>query len=57
MKKLLVLTFVLSVAAVWFADDARLLPKGVLRVRATGAYTMAAHSFDCRREEGRSVRE
>ena len=46
MKKLLVLTFVLCVAAATFADDARLLPKGFLRARATGGYTMATQYFD-----------
>jgi hypothetical protein len=46
MKKLLVLALVLGVAALSFADDARLLPKGVLRVRTTGGYTLATHSFD-----------
>jgi hypothetical protein len=47
MRKLLVLTLVqFVVALISFADDARLLPKGVLRVRTIGGYTVATHSFD-----------
>ncbi len=46
MKKPLFLALVLCVTAVSFADEARLLPKGVLRVRTTGGYTMAMQSFD-----------
>jgi len=46
MKRLLVLTLALAVAAVAFADEALVLPQGVLRVRVTGAYTMATQAFD-----------
>ena len=46
MRRLLVLTVVLSLAALAFADDALVLPKGVIRARVTGAYTMATQQFD-----------
>jgi hypothetical protein len=46
MKKLLVAVLLLSFAALAFADDALVLPKGVIRVRATGAYTTATQEFD-----------
>jgi hypothetical protein len=46
MRKLLVALVLLSFAAWVFADDALVLPKGVIRVRAAGAYTMASQEFD-----------
>lgn len=51
MRKLLVLTLILALAATVFADDALVLPKGVIRVRATGAYTMATETFDADSEK------
>lgn len=46
MRKLLVLILAMAVAAAVFADDALVLPKGVIRARLTGAYAMASEEFD-----------
>lgn len=46
MRKLLVLILATAVAAVAFADDALVLPKGVMRARVTGAYSWASEEFD-----------
>ncbi len=46
MKRLLVLILAMAIAAVAFADDALVLPKGVMRARITGAYSWASEEFD-----------
>jgi hypothetical protein len=46
MKKLVVGVLLLALAAAVFADDALVLPKGVLRVYFTGAYAFASQEWD-----------
>jgi hypothetical protein len=46
MKKIVVLLLLIAVASLTFADDALVLPKGVLRVYVTGAYGFATSTFD-----------
>jgi len=45
MKKWLVLVLLLALAAAVFADDALVLPKGVLRTYLTGAYAFASEEW------------
>jgi hypothetical protein len=46
MKKILIGVLLLALAAAVFADDALVLPKGVLRVYLTGAYAFFNQAFD-----------
>jgi hypothetical protein len=46
MKKILVLLLLIAVASLTFADDALVLPKGVLRTYITGAYGFATSKYD-----------
>jgi hypothetical protein len=46
MKKILVFVLLVTVAALSFADDALVLPKGVLRTYITGAYAFANQGWD-----------
>jgi hypothetical protein len=46
MKKILVGVLLLALATAVFADDALVLPKGVLRVYLTGAYAFFNQAFD-----------
>ena len=45
MKRILILLLLLAVASFVFADDALVLPKGVLRTYITGAYGFAQADF------------
>ena len=46
MKKILILLLLLAVGLLAFADDALVLPKGVLRTYVTGAYGFVKSAFD-----------
>ena len=46
MKRILVLILLVTVASFAFADDALVLPKGVLRTYVTGAYGFATSYYD-----------
>ena len=46
MKKILVLMLLLAAASIVFADDALVLPKGVMRIYITSAYGFANAEFD-----------
>ena len=46
MKRILILLLLLAVASFAFADDALVLPKGVLRTYITGAYGFVTSAFD-----------
>ncbi len=46
MKRILVLILLLTVVSFTFADDALVLPKGVLRTYITGAYGFVTSEFD-----------
>ena len=46
MRKLLVLTLAMAIGAVAFADDALVLPKGVLRTYLAPAYGFINEAFD-----------
>jgi hypothetical protein len=46
MKKILIIALLVAVVALCFADDALVLPKGVMRVYLTGAYAFANEGWD-----------
>jgi len=46
MKRIVVAVLLLALTAVVFADDALVLPKGVLRTYITGAYAFASQEWD-----------
>ena len=46
MKRILVLLLLLAVASLASADDALVLPKGVMRIYITGAYGFVDSAFD-----------
>ena len=46
MKRIVVAVLLLALAAAVFADDALVLPKGVLRTYITGAYAFASQEWD-----------
>ena len=46
MKRLVVFLVLVAVTALAFADDALVLPKGVIRLRATGGYGTVQKEFD-----------
>lgn len=52
MKKIVIGVLLLALAAAVFADDALVLPKGVLRVYLTGAYAFFNQEWDADGEKG-----